>query len=288
MRRALNRNLTATLSSVTMVAARKPLSSARALNVRVAVRWFVLVSVLGLLLGSPAQAQQPLMHYQHAGALPPGAIGFQQLQRGGPLPGYFQPVEIKGPPGSMISLAVENRFGEARPSPMLAGMQIGPVYRVRVTNVPNNPGLEVYPTIEVINRLYPPPGDEPKFPIPVELTKEELEMAAAGKFITRIVYLEDVDKAVQGPLDPVQQSYFEVQPGDDPLVVADGLGRPMAILRIGSRLPDSQTGPDAQFLYNSPPWLFFALSEEGRQARTAREARAGMAAATDQTRGSSR
>ena len=42
--------------------------------------------------------------------------------------------------------------------------------------------------------------------------------------------------------------------GDNPLDVADGLGRPMAILRIGGRLPDA-SGPDEVFLYGSPPLL---------------------------------
>ena len=38
-------------------------------------------------------------HSVHHGVMPPGAIGSLQLERGGPLPGYFQPVQIKGPPG---------------------------------------------------------------------------------------------------------------------------------------------------------------------------------------------
>ena len=44
------------------------------------------------------EAQQ--MHYRHTGDMPPGAIGQWQLQRGGPLPGYFQPTEVIVPQGS--------------------------------------------------------------------------------------------------------------------------------------------------------------------------------------------
>ena len=44
--------------------------------------------------------------------MPPGAIGSLQLQRGGPLPGFFQPVEIKAPFGALISLAVDGQFDE--------------------------------------------------------------------------------------------------------------------------------------------------------------------------------
>jgi len=41
---------------------------------------------------------------------------------------------------------------------------------------------------------------------------------------------------------------------DDPLEVADRLGRPVAIVRLGGRLPDAM-GPDQRFLYGSPPVL---------------------------------
>ena len=66
---------------------------------------------LGVATGLPAQ--QPPVHYVHQGVMPPGAIGGRQLQRGGPLPGFFQPVEIKAPPGALVSLAVANQFDEA-------------------------------------------------------------------------------------------------------------------------------------------------------------------------------
>ena len=55
-------------------------------------------------------AAAPPVHYHHAGIMPPGAIGSQQLQRGGPLPGYFQPVEIKAPQGALISTAASGDF----------------------------------------------------------------------------------------------------------------------------------------------------------------------------------
>ena len=102
-------------------------------------------------LGTAAMlsAQQPGVHYLHQGIMPPGAIGSRQLQRGGPLPGYFQPVEIKAPAGALVSLAVDNEFDQSRPAPRKAGMLIGAVYRLRVTNIRLAEGAEVFPTIEV-------------------------------------------------------------------------------------------------------------------------------------------
>ena len=196
-------------------------------------------------------AQAPQVHYQHAGLMPPGAIGGQHLLRGGPLPGYFQPVEITAPQGAMISTAIEGGFAEAEPTSTKVGLLIGAVYRLKITNLPGHEGLEVYPTIEVIDRLYPPVGQEAKFPIPIELTDEELAMAIDGKFVTRVIYLEDPEAALPVKQDPAHQHYFEARLGENPLDAADALGRPVAILRMGARVPDAE-GPDAAFLYGSP------------------------------------
>ena len=104
--------------------------------------------------GNGLPAQQPPVHYFHQGVMPPGAIGSRQLQRGGPLPGFFQPVEIKAPPGALISLAVANQFDAAAAGPAKGRLSIGAVYRLRVTNIRLAEGAEVFPTIEVIDRLY--------------------------------------------------------------------------------------------------------------------------------------
>jgi hypothetical protein len=210
---------------------------------------------LGSAAALPAQ-QQPAVHPLNAGVMPPGAIGSQQLLRGGPLPGYFQPVEIVAPPGAQVSTASEGQFDDPRTGPIVLGMLIGGVYRLRVTNIPNQETLEVYPTVEVIDRLYPPVGMEARFPIIIQLAQEDLELALAGKFVTRIVYLEDPEAAVPLPAQPLDQPFFEIARGQDPLEVADRLGRPVAIVRLGGRLPDA-AGPDQAFLFGSPPFLRF-------------------------------
>jgi hypothetical protein len=211
-------------------------------------------------------AEPPPVHYHHAGIMPPGAIGSQQLLRGGPLPGYFQPVEIRAPAGATISPAVDGDFATPSAGPLIAGMLIGSVYRLRVSNIPQQEGLEVYPTIEVIDRLYPPIGQEFRFPIPVELTQEELEMALEGHFVTRVIYLEEPGAALPVAERPDEQSYFEAADGENPLDVADALGRPMVILRLGGRLPGPE-GLDDTFMYGSPPMLKWTPSRPAPVSR---------------------
>jgi len=210
------------------------------------------------LLCCTAASADPPFHPLNGGVLVPGATATAQLQRGGPLPGYFQPLEIHAPQGAAISVAVENQFTQPQPAPFKAAMLIGPVYRLRVTNIPHREGDEVYPTIEVINRLYPPVGEELRFPIPIELNQEDLLAAIEGKFITRIVYLENPRAAYARGEDPKTQFTLEASPKEDPLVMADRLGRPMAIVRIGGRIPTDVANPDEEFMYHSPPLLRFA------------------------------
>lgn len=206
------------------------------------------------LLPSALAAQGPPVHYFHHSNLPPGTVGRGQLERGGPLRGYFQPVEIRVPQGALISLAQAGQFGEPDEGSVTAGMLIGEVYRLRVANIPLFEGLEVYPSIEVVNRLYPPCGMERKFPIPIDITAEELELALNGHFVTRVIYLENPDTALPVNEDPKRQSYYEVRHDEDPLLVADRLGRPMAILRLGSRVPDRDQATGL-FTFGMPPLI---------------------------------
>lgn len=175
------------------------------------------------------------------------------------MPGYFQPVELQGPAGVEISLAVEGTWDEPRPVPLLVGFLIAPVYRFKVTGIPWAEGQELFPTVEVIDRLYTPAGHETRFPIPIELLQDDLEQALQGKFVTRVIYLEDPDRALpHGQTPPGHETWFDVGPGGNPVKMADELGRPVAILRLGGRIPlEGETGIDRGFLYGCPPLLTF-------------------------------
>lgn len=197
-----------------------------------------------LMSGTPLLAQRPdsPRHWLHAGVMPPGAIGAQRLLRGGPLLGYVQPVKVFGSEGLTITAASDQGYAQSHEGALLAGLQVGGVYAFSVTNLPNQPEAQVYATVELIDRLHPPCGKELRFPVPVELTDEDLRLAANSSFVTRVVYVEDPRMALpiaekDFSANGKGQQWFEAAPGDDPLVTADVLGRPIAIVRIGSRMP---------------------------------------------------
>lgn len=235
---------------------------------RNAVRRAMLLLGLALLAlqrtASSVEAQQRPMHYFQSVDLTPGAVGRGQLARDPRRIGHFQPVEVHAPHGATIALAAEGTFDPPEEGPVKAGMLIGEVYRFRVANIPNLPGREVYPSIEVINRLHPPEGKANRFPIPVHVTQEELELALEGQFVTRVIYLEDPTAALPDPQKPDFQPYLEVREHEDPLEVADRFGRPMAILRMGSRIPDMDE--NGHFQFGMPPLVRLPREESIRSA----------------------
>lgn len=204
---------------------------------------------------TPAPHPLPKVNYLLNSDAPPGVVSAATLLRRQPVQGYFQPVSVSGPEKLEVALAQNGQFLPPLPAPVKVGMLIGAVYRLRVTNIPLRPGEELYPTIEVLDRLYTPRGREHRFPIPIVLEQEDLIRALDGGMVTRVIYLEDAEIASPIPDLPGSQRVTDVGGNDNALQVADQLGRPMAILRIGSRVPTDLQGDLSAFLYNSPPWM---------------------------------
>jgi hypothetical protein len=130
---------------------------------------------------------------------------------------------------------------------------VGVPYRVKVTGIPFEPEAELYPTIELIDRTYPPLEKAHRFPIPIEFESLEFEAAMRGDLVTRVVYLEDSANA-----EPVSyvgpQRIYEATSTENILQTADVYGRPLGIVRIGSIVPSNTDGfVTPEFLYGSPP-----------------------------------
>ena len=68
-----------------------------------------------------------------------------------------------------------------------------------------------------------------------------------------MIYVEDPNHALPARDSGEGQEWFDIAPGQDPLAVADVLGRPVAIVRLGGRVPEQQEAPDLGFLYGCPP-----------------------------------
>jgi hypothetical protein len=197
----------------------------------------------------------PNVHYFLDAGGEPGVVAHAQIARGVPGVGSYQAIEVSGPAGLQVALARDGQFLHTLEAPVKVGMIVGAVYRFRVTGIPFRPGEELYPTLEVIDRIDAPQGREHRFPIPVVLEESDLRQALEGALVTRVIYLEDGENANPMAVKPGQQMVLDVGPMDNALKAADQLGRPVAILRIGSRVPATLQGDLTEFLYGCPPWI---------------------------------
>ncbi len=211
----------------------------------------------GLPLPGGAYQTAPAIKRVHTADSPPGVVGGARLQRWGTVAGYYQPVVFRGPGATSFGLALEGNFQPPQLSadPLHAGLLVGAVYRFRITSIPGHEGEELFPTIEVIDRTYPPHHLATRYPIPVNLELDDLRDALAGKLVTRVIYLEDPDSAVPVDTQPESGVTFDIPPYQDPLDVADALGRPVAIVRIGSVMPPNHPELMPEFLFGNPPWM---------------------------------
>ena len=83
-------------------------------------------------------------------------------------------------------------------TPVTVGLRPGYVYQFKLSGfdaIPRKP--PPIPTLEVLGSLMlPPPLRVSSFPVPVLFTPDDIDLVLAGVFITKIVYLENPEKAV--------------------------------------------------------------------------------------------
>lgn len=145
------------------------------------------------------------------------------------------------PQGSQTTLA----------APAVVGLQVGSIYRIKISDLPDYPGAELYPTIELLDRLHPPRGREVEFAIPIVLTAEEIAMAIEGRLVTKVIYLEQPDRAA--PVRNTNAARNRIADARENLLrIADEAGRPMVIVRVGGRLPDAAASESGFFGFGAP------------------------------------
>ena len=198
----------------------------------------------------PGGGQHRVFH----GDMPPGAIVQARLMGRGPIAGYYQPVAFSGPEGARFALPQNESF-VAADAALQAGLLVGAIYRFRITGIPRAPGAELYPTVEVIDRTYPPPGMAHRYPIPINLDQEDLEAALEGRLVTRVVLLEDPQTAIAVATEPTSSRAIDIAEYQDALEVADRFGRPVAIVRIGSVTPPRSPELMPRFYFGFPAWV---------------------------------
>ncbi len=163
------------------------------------------------------------------------AAQWQTLSRGTRV-GAAQAVRVEAPRGTTVSFYSGLEETEVQPAPAQVKLAVGHIYRLKLSNIPGLKGVTLYPSVEMLDRLHPPAGMEDRYPVPIAITVDELKAAAQGQFVTKVIYLEAPRRAI-GKKRSLPEATTTMPNSINLFAEADRLGRPMMILRIGSRTP---------------------------------------------------
>jgi hypothetical protein len=172
-------------------------------------------------------------------------------------------VELPGEEGTVSFYPRPDGSAVDVPAPAYAEILLGNVYRLKISDLPDFPGVALYPTVELLDRLHPPAGRELEFPIPITITAEEIQAVLDGRMVTKVIYLEQPDRADATGATNAARTQL-ASPRENILRIADEAGRPMVILRMGGRTPDPRQ-PDPMFFgYGAPIQFPAAPARESR------------------------
>jgi hypothetical protein len=111
----------------------------------------------------------------------------------------------------------------------------GAIYRLKVSNVPGRPGVELYPTLEVGPATPRTEAYLDHNAIPVQFTEEDFDQILSGNFVTKVLYLPDAEFQELALAGVETLVSTRLDPGIDPIVEADRRGTILAIVRIGNK-----------------------------------------------------
>jgi hypothetical protein len=111
----------------------------------------------------------------------------------------------------------------------------GAIYRLKLTDIPGYPGVELYPTLEVAPTV---PRTEAFIAhnfIPFQLTDDDFKQVLSGNFVTKVIYLPDPEYQELALAGVETLVSTRLDPGVDPIVEADRRGSILAIIRLGNK-----------------------------------------------------
>jgi hypothetical protein len=105
----------------------------------------------------------------------------------------------------------------------------GAIYRLKLTDIPGHPGLDIYPTLEVV----PTDDKVQEFlahnSVPLEFSKENIQAIVDRNYLVKVVYLPDSSSDGTDEIDSTR-----LQPDQDPVQEALKRGSILAVIRVGN------------------------------------------------------
>jgi hypothetical protein len=108
------------------------------------------------------------------------------------------------------------------------------IYRLKLSDIPNRPGVELYPTLEVVPCNSKTSTFLAHSAVPVSFTDEDFEQVASGNMVVKVIYLPDPqfqDLATTGLAEVVSS---QLEPGVDPIAEAQRRGSILLVVRVSN------------------------------------------------------
>jgi hypothetical protein len=115
---------------------------------------------------------------------------------------------------------------------------------LKLSDIPNLPGVELYPTLEVVPSNAKTDAFLAHSAVPVGFTNEDFEQVAAGNYLVKVIYLPDPQFQELAATGPGEVVSTRLEPGVDPIAEAHRRGNILLVIRLGNIDLD---------LANSPP-----------------------------------
>lgn len=227
---------------------------------------FLSLCVVTILVGCREQTLGPYTKgtYDYAGPVAPAAAGPGPGVIQGTGPGVIQgsgsgaygttlppaapqtsQIAFVGPSGATLrwDVTAQGMFdSEPMVCPGRQNFPQGGIYRLKLTDIPGHPGMELYPTLEVAPAMPRTQAFLAHSMIPVNFTEEDLQQVRSGNFVTKVIYLPDPEfqelALAVGTPDTIVSTRLD--PGVDPISEADRRGAILGIIRIGNKSVDAE------------------------------------------------
>jgi hypothetical protein len=119
--------------------------------------------------------------------------------------------------------------------PGRSNFQQGGIYRLKLTNIPNREGVELYPTLEIGPSTPRTEAFLAHNALPVQFTPEDFDQVLSGNFVTKVIYLPDPEFQELALAGVETLVSTRLEPGVDPVVEADRRGAILGIIRLGNK-----------------------------------------------------
>ena len=176
-----------------------------------------------------------------------------------PSPSMTSQIAFVGPEGMTVrwDVGMPGAFdSEPLTCPARYNFPQGAIYRLKMTNIPGRPGVELYPTLEVGPVMPRTEAFLAHNAIPVQFTPEDFDQVQSGNFVTKVIYLPDPEFQELALAGVETLVSTRLDPGVDPVVEADRRGAILAIVRLGNKdleIPNAPAaGGVAAASYQSP------------------------------------